>query len=440
MMPRPDPVPSDPELPKRVSVVVIGGGIVGTSTALSLAQKGVSVALCEKGVIGAEQSGRNWGWVRVGNRDPREVPLMIESKRIWRSLNETVEGETGYRRPGVMYLCETEADVARFEAWVEQSAKPYQLDHKVLSSDEVAALLPGATRRWPGAIYSRNDGRAEPQKAAPAIALGARRKGAAILTSCAVRGVETTAGRVSGVVTEKGRVACESVVLAGGAWSRLFCGNLGIELPALKVRSSVMRTAPVEGAPEQGTGGRGFAFRKRLDGGYTVANRGASIAEIVPDSVRLFSQYLPALRRQWNDLRLHLGKRFLEELRMPRKWALDAVSPFEMVRTLDPEPDHALLDQAYATLIKTFPVFANVQILDRWAGFIDVTPDVVPVIGPVSSTPGFFVASGFSGHGFGIGPGAGRLAADLVTGSSPIVDPAPYRLERFFDGSPIVIH
>ena len=170
----------------------------------------MSVALCEKGEIGAEQSGRNWGWVRVGNRDPREVPLMIESKRIWRSLNETVEGETGYRRPGVMYLCETEADVARFEQWVEQTARPYQLDHKVLSSDAVAALLPGATRRWPGAIYSPNDGRAEPQKAAPAIALGARHKGAAILTNCAVRGIETMAGRVSGVVTEKGRIACEA--------------------------------------------------------------------------------------------------------------------------------------------------------------------------------------------------------------------------------------
>jgi glycine/D-amino acid oxidase-like deaminating enzyme len=440
MMPRPDPVPSDPELPKRVSVVVIGGGIAGTSTALALAQKGVSVALCEKGEIGAEQSGRNWGWVRIGNRDPREVPLMIESKRIWRSLNEMVEGETGYRRPGVMYLCETEADVAQFEAWVEQTAKPYQLDHKVLSSDEVAALLPGATRRWPGAIYSPNDGRAEPQKAAPAIALGARHKGAAILTNCAVRGIETTAGRVSGVVTEKGRIACASVVLAGGAWSRLFCGNFGIDLPALKVRASVMRTAPVEGAPEHGTGGRGFAFRKRLDGGYTVANRGASTAEIVPDSFRLFFQYLPALRMQWDDLRLRIGKRFVEELRTPRKWALDAVSPFETVRILDPEPDHALLDQACAMLTKTFPVFANVQILDRWAGFIDVTPDVVPVIGPVSSTPGFFIASGFSGHGFGIGPGAGRLAADLVTGASPIVDPTPYRLERFFDGSPMVIH
>jgi glycine/D-amino acid oxidase-like deaminating enzyme len=439
MMPRPDPVTSDAQLPKRVSVVVIGGGIAGTSTALALAQKGVPVALCEKGEIGAEQSGRNWGWARIGNRDPREIPLMIESKRLWRTMNETVEGETGYRRPGVLYLCETEADIARYEQWIAH-ARLYQLDHRILSGDEVAALLPGATRRWPGAIYSPSDGRAEPQKAAPAIALGARRKGAAILTNCAVRGIETSAGRVSGVVTEKGRIACESVVLAGGAWSRLFCGNLGIEFPQLKVRASVMRTAPVDGAPEANAGGNGYAFRKRIDGGYTVANRGASTAEIVPDSFRLFFQYMPALRAQWSDLRLRLGGRFVEELRTPRRWSLDAVSPFERVRVLDPEPDNDLLDEAFSALVKTFPVFAGAGILDRWAGLIDVTPDVIPVLGPVASTPGFFIASGFSGHGFGIGPGAGRLIADLVTGAPPIVDPKPFRLERFSDGSPLVIH
>jgi glycine/D-amino acid oxidase-like deaminating enzyme len=439
MMPRPDPVTSDAQLPKRVSVVVIGGGIAGTSTALALAQKGVPVALCEKGEIGAEQSGRNWGWARIGNRDPREIPLMIESKRLWRTMNETVEGETGYRRPGVLYLCETEADIARYEQWIAH-ARLYQLDHRILSGDEVAALLPGATRRWPGAIYSPSDGRAEPQKAAPAIALGARRKGAAILTNCAVRGIETSAGRVSGVVTEKGRIACESVVLAGGAWSRLFCGNLGIEFPQLKVRASVMRTAPVAGAPEASAGGSGFAFRKRLDGGYTVANRGASTAEIVPDSFRLFFQYMPALRAQWNDLRLRLGGRFVEELRTPRRWSPDAVSPFERVRILDPAPDDDLLDSAFAALVKDFPVFAGTEILDRWAGLIDVTPDVIPVIGPVAATPGFFIASGFSGHGFGIGPGAGRLMADLVTGAPPVVDPKPFRLERFSDGSPLVIH
>jgi glycine/D-amino acid oxidase-like deaminating enzyme len=439
MMPRLDPVAGDSELPQRVAVVVIGGGIVGTSTALALAKKGVSVALCEKGEIGAEQSGRNWGWTRIGNRDPREIPLAIEALRLWRGLNAEIEGETGFRQPGVMYLAENERDVARFEAWVAH-AKTYQIDARVLSSAEVAELLPGATRRWPGAIYSPTDGRAEPQKASPAIAHGARRRGAAILTGCAVRGIETQAGRVCAVITEKGRIACDSVVLAGGAWSRLFCGNFGIEFPQLKVRASVMRTAPLSGAPEHAAGGAGFAFRKRLDGGYTIANRGASTAEIVPDSFRLFGKFMPAMRVQWNDLHLRLGRRFLEEWRTPRRWALDAVSPFEQVRTLDPTPDDALLDQARDTLARIFPVFADVKIVDRWAGFVDVTPDVVPVISPVAAVPGFFIASGFSGHGFGIGPGAGHLMADLVTGDPPIVDPKPFRYERFSDGSPIVIN
>ena len=439
MVPRPDPVTSDPDLPARAAVVVIGGGIIGTSTALALAEKGVSVCLCEKGEIGAEQSGRNWGWARIEGRDPREIPLAIEAQKLWRGMNARVEGETGFRQPGVMYLDETEKDVARHEAWVEQ-AKLYQLDARVLSSAEITRLMPGATRSWPGALYSPTGGRAEPQKAAPAIALGARRRGATILTGCAVRGIETQAGRISGVVTEKGAIACDSVVLAGGAWSRLFCGNFGIEFPQLKVRASVMRTGPVSGAPENAAGGVGFAFRKRLDGGYTIANRGASTAEIVPDSFRLFFRYLPALRAQWNDLQLRLGSRFVEEFRTARRWQLDAVSPFEQTRILDPAPDDALLDQARVTLGLIFPAFANVEILDRWAGFVDVTPDVVPVISPVAAVPGFFIASGFSGHGFGIGPGAGRLMADLVTGDPPIVDPTPFRYERFFDGSPTLIH
>ncbi|MFS8086362.1 MAG: NAD(P)/FAD-dependent oxidoreductase, partial [Acidobacteriota bacterium] len=117
MMPRVDSVFSDPVRPQRVATVVIGGGIIGTSTALALAKKGVSVALCEKGEVGAEQSGRNWGWTRIQNRDPREIPLAIEALRLWRGMNAEIDGETGFRQPGVMYLAENAKDVARFEAW-----------------------------------------------------------------------------------------------------------------------------------------------------------------------------------------------------------------------------------------------------------------------------------------------------------------------------------
>src|SRR5277367_2682633 len=105
----------------------------------------------------------------------------------------------------------------------------------ILTRAEAAELMPGLTGNWTGALYTASDGKAEPQRAAPAIAEAARRHGAAIVTQCAVRGLETEGGRVSAVVTEKGRISCDKVVLAGGAWCRLFCGNLGVVLPQLKV-------------------------------------------------------------------------------------------------------------------------------------------------------------------------------------------------------------
>lgn len=437
--PRPDLVTSDQLLPDHAGVVVVGGGIIGTSTALALAEKGIDVVLCEKGEIGAEQSSRNWGWCRTQGRDPREIQLSLEANRMWRGLNDRIQGETGFRSEGVIYLCSSESELAYYEAWLDK-ARPYQVDARMLSTAEVAALLPGATRSWYGGIYSPSAGRAEPLKAAPAIANGARRSGAKLFTNCAVRGLETAAGRLSGVITEKGRIATDTVVLAGGAWSRLFCGNQGVAFPQLKVRGSVMRTAPVAGVPMPSVAGRGFAFRRRLDGGYTVANRGWSVAEIVPDSFRLFFDYMPALRSQRKDLSLRLGERFLAEFKTPRQWTLDKRSPFEDDRILDPTPDVHILEDARKKLAAAFPVFAGVKVLDQWAGMIDVTPDAAPVIGPVASLPGFYLASGFSGHGFGIGPAAGQLMAEIVTGTRPLIDPAPFRFERFTDGSPIVLN
>lgn len=425
-----DAVAADTELPRRTEVVVIGGGIIGVCAALFLAQRGIPVVLCEKGQVGAEQSGRNWGWCRVMGRDPREIPLGIESLRLWRGMNELTGAETGFRQAGVAYLADTPRQEADNEAWMEH-ARQYQLDTKLLGPDEVERLLPGAGRRFAGALHTPSDGRAEPQRAAPAIAAAARRAGAIILTGCAVRTIDVGGGRVAGVVTERGRIACNQVVLAGGAWSRLFLGNLGINFPQLKLLGSVLRTKPLKGAPEVAAGGADFAFRKRLDGGYTVARRGASIADLVPDSFRLLPAFLPALRKQHNELRFRVGRRFIEEARLARQWTAEEETPFEQVRVLDPEPSRPILDEGLAALGRAFPAFKEAQVEQRWAGLIDATPDAVPVISPVDSLPGLVLASGFSGHGFGTGPGAGRLVADLVAGSPPVVDPAPFRFSRF---------
>jgi len=430
MSPPVDPVASDPEQPARTGIVIVGGGIIGVCTALFLAEKGHAVVLCEKGRIGGEQSSRNWGWCRTMGRDTGEIPLALESLRLWRGLNERTARDTGFRQPGILYLCETEKEVADQAAWLDQ-ARQYQVDAHLLRGGGLDNVMPGASAGFIAGMHTPTDGRAEPSMAAPAIAEAARAHGAVILTGCAVRGIDLQGGRVAGVVTEKGRIACDSVVLAGGAWSRLFCGNAGVDFPQLKVLASVFRTKPLSGAPEITAAGSVFAFRKRLDGGYSIARRNANTAEITPDHFRLLADFLPRLRANRHEIRLGVGRRTWEELRTRRRWSLDEATPFEAVRVLDPAPKEGILAEARSVLSRTFPAFGKMEVAQSWGGMIDVTPDAVPVIDRVERIPGFFIATGFSGHGFGIGPGAGRLMADLVVGNTPVVDPTPFRLNRF---------
>jgi len=432
MRPAIDPVAPATDRPDSADVVVIGGGIIGTCTALALAERGCRVVLCEKGVIAGEQSGRNWGWVRRMGRDVAEYPLGLLSLDLWAGLNARIGAETGFRRAGILYAAETAAEM-RTIAQYKREADAFGVAARLLTGADCAALMPGLSRPVLGAIHTADDGRAEPALAAPAIARAVRRLGGHVLTGCAVRGIETAAGRVHGVVTEHGPIRAAAVVLAGGAWSRLFAGNLGLGLPILKVKSSVLRTGPVAGGPEITLGNGHFGLRRRLDGGYTLAPRGTSQAQITPDAFRLLGPFLPALVRQRHELTLQLGRSFIDDLRTPRRWTLDAPSPFEAVRILDPAPSARQLAAARAALIARFPAFAAMQEVERWAGMIDTTPDAIPII-DAAPIPGLVIATGFSGHGFGIGPGAGMLAADLVTGAPPCVDPHPFRLSRFAGG------
>jgi glycine/D-amino acid oxidase-like deaminating enzyme len=435
MAPPLDPVASDPELPANTQVVVIGGGIIGACTALFLARKGVPVVLCEKGVIAGEQSSRNWGWCRTMARDPLELPLAQEALRLWTDMNSLAGAETGFRRSGIAYLCRTPKELEKRQAWLEAVGIPAGVDTRLITRDQAARVLPGLSGAWAGAMFTPSDGRAEPGMAGPAIAKAARMAGATLMTGCAVRGIETSGGRVSGVVTEKGRIACQAVVLAGGVWSRLFCRPMGIRLPQLKILSAVMRTEPLPGGPETSTSGEGFGLRRRLDGGYTLASWTGNVADIVPDSFRFAWDFLPALMQRGGGIRLRLGRRFLREAFQQGRWPLDGRSPFEAVRTLDPPVLHHILRQAQVHVVKAFPVFHTMRIAERWGGMIDVTPDGIPVISAVDGVPGFFMATGFSGHGFGIAPGAGRLMAELVMGETPVVDPRPFRYNRFTDGT-----
>jgi glycine/D-amino acid oxidase-like deaminating enzyme len=438
MGPYVDSVRSDEQMPARTSVVIIGGGIIGTSAALSLAARGIPVVLCEKAYIACEQSSRNWGWCRQTGRDEREMPLIVESLRLWRDIDPLTDNATGFRECGVMYVAESEQDEERFQAWLEM-ARPFELGARLLRGADLERLMGGAQRSYRCALHVPGDGCAEPQKAAPAIARAAQRMGAVILAHCAVRGLERKTGRVSGVITERGTIGCEAVILAGGAWTSLFCASLGVRLPQLKVLSSVMRTAAVAAAPDTCTYLEEVAYRKRLDGGYTIARGSGFVVPVVPDSLRYLREFLSTLKKERANMKPRLNAQSFQEWTGPRRWPLDRPSPFERDRVLDPRPDRTINSAAHRAMIRLYPQFRDVPIVQEWAGYIDVTPDVLPYIGPTGAVPGLTVATGFSGHGFGIGPGAGRLAADLATAQTPSVDPAPFRLSRFEDGSPIVL-
>src|SRR5699024_3102257 len=154
-----------------------------------------------------------------------ELPLIVQSIDAWAKMKERVGQDVGFRRTGATYICRSERQLADYEAWLPL-AKEFDIPTKMLGRQEMVDFLPGITGRFAGAMHTTTDGVAEPQLATSAMAEAARKHNAAILTECAVRSVETEAGAVAGVVTERGEIRCRKVVLAGGSWSRLFAGNM----------------------------------------------------------------------------------------------------------------------------------------------------------------------------------------------------------------------
>jgi len=427
-------IQSDQRLPERVDVVVIGGGIVGSAAAYFLSKRKYKVALVEKGWIGGEQSGRNWGWCRQQNRDARELPLAMKGMQLWDRLGEEIGEDLGFRRNGLVYASTRSADVEQWDRWREV-ARRFDFETHMLTAAQAREMTPGSTRNWIGGVYSPTDGKAEPARAAPVLAQGARQNGAVIHQDCAARGLDISGGRVSGVITEKGLIHADMVLCSGGAWASMFCRRHGIDLPQAGVRQTTLRTKPTADIVKGGFYNPEVTLTRRLDGSYTMALSGRGTVEITPQGLRYATQFLPMFQKHMKALRIRMGRSFFEGPEALTRWNFDSISPFERIRVLGPAPNAKMVHATVAQAKAIYPALKNVEVAEAWGAWIDTMPDAMPVISQVPSLPGFFVAAGLSGHGFGLGPAAGHLAADIITGDVPISDPHPYRYSRFFDGS-----
>ncbi|NRO97500.1 FAD-dependent oxidoreductase [Paraburkholderia sp. NMBU_R16] len=427
-------IQTSPTLPAAADVVVIGGGIIGVFSAYYLAQRGVSVALIEKGRIGAEQSSRNWGWCRQQNRDARELPIASKSLDLWEQFAMQSGEDTGFRRCGLLYLSNDEAELSRWSNW-HDFAKTAGVTTYMLDSRQAAERGQATGRAWKGGVFSPSDGTADPAKAAPAVAAALMKLGGSVHQQCAARGLELEGGRVSGVITEAGVIKTRTVVLAGGAWASSFCRQLGIRFPQASIRQSILSVSPVEHPLPDALFTSGVSVTRRSDGRYALAISGRARVDVTPQFMRFAPQFVPMFAKRWRNL-LPGG---LEGMRggheTLKRWRVDAPTPMERVRILDPKPDLPTIRETQRRAIDLLPELGRAKVTHAWAGFVDSTPDGVPGIGEVPGMPGLILAAGFSGHGFGIGPGAGHLIADLATGAVPIVDPKPYRPSRFSDSA-----
>lgn len=429
------PVVGDPDLPAEVDVVVIGGGICGASTAYELAKKGQSVLLCEKAEIACEASSRAFGWVMELMVHPVLQPMTQFAKRRWAELTDEI-GEVGYRQTGLVSFAESAEELALFREWLDHARDHIAPGTRILSPDEIATMFPTLSHRYPGALFSPTDGSVEPTLAAPAIAEAARRHGARIATDCAVRGLDIRNGRIAGVLTERGPVRCERVVSAANSWTRLLMGNHGIDVPQIHIIMSMGASTPTEG-PEIPGGTSGYAWRRQIDGGYSL---GGLISMVVPLTRDLISQAkrFKEISQSGPGGKLSIGRDAWNDLRLPRRWNPRKTSPFEKLRILGGVVDPSAADISLERNAAAFPELAQARVAERWAGPITITPDGKPIVGPVDAVAGLYIITAAS-TGMTWGPAIGHAVADLVAGAEPAFDLKPFYLERFTNGQPLEI-
>ncbi|MDH3389352.1 MAG: FAD-binding oxidoreductase [Gammaproteobacteria bacterium] len=414
--------PPAQELPASADVVVVGAGIAGICATWYLNRAGLSVVVCEKGVVAGEQSSRNWGWCRQQGRDQAELPIVIESLRLWQEIADEVGIDIGYRREGSLYLCENDAEMANHDRFMA-FAPDYGLETRRLNRRQLEALMADCPARWQSALYTPDDARAEPALAVPAMAQTLRARGVPIIENCAVEEIVTQNNAVSEVVTERGAINTAAVLVAAGSWSTFLLKACGIRLPQLTVKASVARTAPAPLLFNGNASGSKVSFRRRLDGGYTVAS--SDYLEVFPSISHLgfLPDFLPLIRASLGKLRLRIP-----ELKIDANYTRH--------RVLNPLPTAKTVARIRARLADRVPALRDIELVEAWSGMIDALPDVVPVLDKSDRIDGLWISTGFSGHGFGIGPGAGKLMADLVQNKSVEYDLNRFRLARFGDGSP----
>jgi len=364
---------------RSADVIIIGGGIMGCSTAYHLTKRGQSVLLLERGRVGEEASGRNGGGVRQQNRNPAELPLAIEAvNKIWANFKEEFDWDVEYRQGGNIRLITSEKEYDTFHKNPEWERK-MGLKVEFLTDEETRALAPTISKgiELLGSTYCPTDGTANPLLVTKAIARAARRQRAQILEHEPVKGLKVEGGRVVAAFTDQGEYRAPVFLNAAGPWSKTICNWIGLDFPINNKRAQILVTEPI------------------------------------PPLIKEFISFDVGYIRQALNGGIHLG------VRSKSVENFDKTSTFEAFM------------EAGSRMTEIFPLFKEFSLLRSWGGINDWTPDETPIIDKAPNLEGFFMVSGFSGHGFCLGPMVGKLMSEWILDGKSSMDLHAFRWTRF---------
>ena len=359
-------------------VVIIGGGIIGVSMAYFLSKEGVDVCVVEKKSIGIESSGRCAGGIGQSHRQAPDLPIAQYAVKMWKSISEEMDVDIEFRQHNNLRLAMNEEHAASLLEMVARESAG-GLDVRWLDRAETKARVPYVKEVYLGSVLSLTDGSAEPYVSCFALARAARRFGAVIHQNRQVTGLQVIDGKVQGVLTPQGPIAAQHVVNAAGAWAASIGKMLGINIPATNKRSHLLVTErlPHFIDPFLSTDIYGY-FRQTLSGNVLIGYPARPLVD--PEDRRVTYEAVDIGAKRTNTI---------------------------------------------------IPRLRGVSLIRSFTGYTVWTPDLLPVVGPVKQFSGLYIAAAFCGLGFAIGPGIGKLMAELVTTGKTSLNIDAYRLERF---------
>lgn len=371
---------------KTADVVIVGGGISGCATAYYLAKKGVrNVLLIEKGYLASGATGRCGAGIRQQWGTELNCLISKHSCEFFEHAKEELEyeGDVEFKQGGYLLLASTQKEHDQFIKNIELQNR-LGIQSKLLTLDEAKEIVPFLnTEGLVSAAFHQKDGHLNPFHTTQAFADAAKRLGATIMTHTEVTGLVVENGKIKGVRTNKGDVATPVVLNAAGGYSQIVAAMAGVDLPVYSERHQILVTEPVEEIMHP---------------------------MVMSFSLNIYCQQVPhggilmgrGDEHEPRDLRTSSSWQFLEEM------ALCAT--------------------------KLLPPLRDARVLRQWAGLYNMSPDRQPIYGPVDGVEGFYVAAGYSGHGFMFGPATGLILSEYILGEPLTLPVESLKLSRFKEG------